>query len=460
MAAIWTNSARTARQALRSLAALAAAALLAGAPASALPRHPDAPPAPRPSAAEDSWRSFVATAFAPEVVVEPDATAGSGALQRAIDDAPFGAILRLRPGVYAGPIDVDRPVQLIGDGAPDAVVIQATDADALRWRAVGGRIANLTVRALRSPRASNLPYGAIDIAEGSLIGEDVVVHSEAGPAVHVRDDARAVLRRLVALPGGATAVSIYRGGDAEILEPSVGGHNGAAFEVFDKGRLTLIGGVVRGGKGGLFAIDEARVEALDTVFEEIDGAAIALAHGAVARLRRVSVIRPRDAGFLVGKDAMLAALDSRIDGSRLAGVEARDGARVALRRCTIANGGQGGVLGRAGAVIRVERSLIASSGLAGVEIRDGARAQLERNRIEDAGASGVYVHDNGTAAIEGNDIAGSARAGVEVASGGSVSLGENAITDSAFEPVLVREDGEALSRTADVEGALDLAKSP
>lgn len=446
-----------ARRRLRawSLTIVALSALcIAGDPAAARTAHPDTPPLPHPSAAEASWRALAEAAFATEITVDPSlfASADYADLNAALDAAPLGAVIRLKPGLYRGPFLVERPVTLIGDGAPERVIIEAEDRDTLRWIATGGRIAGLTVRTRRSDASSRAPFGAIDIAAGAVVIEDVIVASDAGPAVHVRDDARATIRRLTAAPGGATAISAYRGGVARVIDPTIGGHRGAAIEVFAEARVDLTGGVIAGGQGGVFAIDGAQIEIRDTLFDRINGAAVAVASGSVARLRGVTVEAPQDAGFLIGADSMLAAIDCRIRGAKLAGVEARDGARVSLRRCVIENADQGGVLARAGATLRIERSVVRGSRLAGVEVRNGASAALAHNRIHDGGASGVYVHGDASATLSDNEISDNARAGIEVASGGRARLSANALVENRTEAVLVRDGGQTenvASNTAD-----------
>ena len=48
---------------------------------------------------------------------EVDVPARPGALVSAIHDAAPGDMLRLAPGVHAGPVVIDRPLLLVGDGA-------------------------------------------------------------------------------------------------------------------------------------------------------------------------------------------------------------------------------------------------------------------------------------------------------------------------------------------------------
>ena len=55
---------------------------------------------------------------APAAVIE--VVPGEGTLQAALDTAPPGAVLRLAPGIYPGPVSIDRPLTL--EGAPGAIL--------------------------------------------------------------------------------------------------------------------------------------------------------------------------------------------------------------------------------------------------------------------------------------------------------------------------------------------------
>ena len=55
---------------------------------------------------------------APAALIE--VAPGEGTLQAALDTAPPGAVLRLAPGIYPGPVTIDRPLTL--EGAPGAIL--------------------------------------------------------------------------------------------------------------------------------------------------------------------------------------------------------------------------------------------------------------------------------------------------------------------------------------------------
>ena len=69
---------------------------------------------------------------------------GEGSLQAALDAAPSGAVLRLAPGIYPGPIVIDRPLAL--EGLPGAILDGSGRGRVLSVAAPDVVVRGLTVR--------------------------------------------------------------------------------------------------------------------------------------------------------------------------------------------------------------------------------------------------------------------------------------------------------------------------
>ena len=79
---------------------------------------------------------------APAAVIE--VVPGEGTLQAALDTAPPGAVLRLAPGIYPGPVSIDRPLTL--EGAPGAILDGGGRGRVLSVAAPDVVVRGLTVR--------------------------------------------------------------------------------------------------------------------------------------------------------------------------------------------------------------------------------------------------------------------------------------------------------------------------
>ena len=63
-----------------------------------------------------------------------------------IEKANPGDRILVRPGLYQEGLVVDKPLEIIGEGGPGDVVVQATGKNALLFQTTMGRVANLTLR--------------------------------------------------------------------------------------------------------------------------------------------------------------------------------------------------------------------------------------------------------------------------------------------------------------------------
>jgi hypothetical protein len=164
------------------------------------PTSRKAPMPPRNPAGENlAIREVSAAMRAPQHKSEPptrivdalhrgDHTTVTAALQAA---QPGDRIL-VRPGLYCEALTIDKPVEIIGDGVADEVVIvsEIKDKDTITFYANMGRIANLTLRQTGGEHGSCLFIG-----QGRLDVEDCDIMCSGGAGVTVTGGADPRLRR-------------------------------------------------------------------------------------------------------------------------------------------------------------------------------------------------------------------------------------------------------------------------
>lgn len=71
------------------------------------------------------------------VSLDPD-TGDFQSIQEAIDAAPVGAYIGVMPGIYQDPIEITKPVKIIGLGRPQDILIQVKEETALVLNRMGG----------------------------------------------------------------------------------------------------------------------------------------------------------------------------------------------------------------------------------------------------------------------------------------------------------------------------------
>lgn len=105
----------------------------------------------------------------------------------AIKQAPAGARIEVRPGLYGERLVIDKPIELAGTGVPGEVVIEAVGGSCVLMQADAAIIRGVTIRAHGSERGER-HYG-VNIPTGRLLLEDCQIFSDslACVAIHGQD---------------------------------------------------------------------------------------------------------------------------------------------------------------------------------------------------------------------------------------------------------------------------------
>ena len=84
----------------------------------------------------------------PTRIVDPMGRADHITISEAVKEAASGDRILVRPGLYQEALVIDKPLEIIGDGNLEDIVVQAVGANAVLFKTTMGRVANLTLRQL------------------------------------------------------------------------------------------------------------------------------------------------------------------------------------------------------------------------------------------------------------------------------------------------------------------------
>ncbi|MBX2855295.1 MAG: TIR domain-containing protein [Rhodobacteraceae bacterium] len=307
-------------------------------------READAPVAPAPPSEPRALPDLSYTApqlgdepHIPKLVVDPWSGRGDHtSIQAAIEAAADFARIFIRPGTYEEALAIAKPVELIGLGAREEVVVVAEASEAMVTTAPMVRAIGLKLE--RGGGGASAGCGVRSAAGRlELIGCDLTSQS----AFVVQAEGRASLR------------------------------------------LTACR-VVKGAVGGVCVRDEAKV-----VLEDCDiiggaMAGVAVVKGANPSLRRCRLRDGGNSGLLVQSGGRGLLEECEISGNRYHGVTVQEGGRPVLRRSAIVNNGRSGVRIKdadSGAV--VEECDLRGNGRGAWEIAEGAEQKLIRRDTQD-----------------------------------------------------------------------------
>jgi F-box protein 11 len=134
------------------------------------------------------------SAIAAAIIVAPTGVAHYRTIKEAILAAPPGARILVRPGIYREALRLDRPVEIIGEGHMEEIILDSTDADCLLMNTENALVRGITIRGKAGPKKARV-Y-AIDIPRGRLVLEDCDISNETLACIALHGpDADPVIRR-------------------------------------------------------------------------------------------------------------------------------------------------------------------------------------------------------------------------------------------------------------------------
>ncbi|NBT25765.1 MAG: right-handed parallel beta-helix repeat-containing protein, partial [Actinobacteria bacterium] len=122
-------------------------------------------------------------------------------------------MIAVRPGEYRECVIVDRDVEIVGEGAPARVVIEALGHNTVTFNTESACLSNVTVKASRS----NAAHSAVAVLQGRPTIEGCVLSSDCGTVVLVTGSESApVLRGCTIRDGKAAGIVVEQSSQAVI----------------------------------------------------------------------------------------------------------------------------------------------------------------------------------------------------------------------------------------------------
>ncbi len=284
-------------------------------------------------------------------------------VSEAIQAAKPGDRILVRPGLYEESLVVNKPLEIIGDGPVEDIVIQARHAHVLKFQTIIGRVANLTLR-----QVGEVQLG-VALMQGRLDLEGCDISSQSGACVYIDSGADPRLRGNRVHDGGRHGVNLAGSGLGTLEDNEISGN--------------IYSGVAIGAGSNLV-------------------------------LRRNQIHDNKENGVIVVTSGLGTFEDNEITANGYAGVEITSGGNPVLRRNQIHDNKENGVLVDQSGLGRFEDNEITGNGNCGIEIRNAGNPTLRGNRINRNEYLGVWVHDAGKGVIEDNDLTGNGRGAWEI----------------------------------------------
>ncbi len=395
------------------------------------PRWVGLAPAPAPSVAPDpdpmvededvhSWSDEAPDPSQEVLIVSRTGQGHCLSLSVALRRAAAGTRIFVMPGVYKETLVVERPVQIIGNGKAEDIVIESEFGPCLTFRTDEGLAANLTLRAKATAEGGPV-FCALDLPQGEILLEDCEFISEeaAGVVIHGAG-VRPHFRRCQVKDCGGDGVLVMDGAEGLLDRCEISGVRGAGVRVSDGARTRFHlcrihhaknGGVVIGDRG-------------EGVFEECNiyrnsRTGVRLEAGARSRFQGCQIHDGEEFGILAVKGGQSTFEACDIFGNKGSNLLVSTGASPLLRQCKIHDGREYGVFVTEGGLGMLEGCSIFANRLSGLVISQGGNPLLRNCELSAGMGFGVQVSDQGLGVLEGCEIRDHVMAGAKVSRGGN-----------------------------------------
>ena len=338
-------------------------------------------------------------------IITVDSTAGRADCQtigEAIRQATGGERILVRPGIYNEGLIIDKPLEILGDGLREKIIVESNTANTLLTTTDFGRVANLTLR-----QTGTAGWRCVNITQGRLQMEDCEITSQDLICLSVQGGADPRVRRCIIHDGKRCGVYLSDNAKGTFEDNDIYGHSQSGVEIWTGG---------------------------DPVFRRnrihnCDSSGVLVHSGGKGVLEDNEVFANKFSGIVITKSGDPVIRRNRIHDNQSAGVSCSIESKGTLEDNEIfVNDGFGVVIAnRANPTLRRNR-IFASKGF-GVIIADGGKGTLEENSIFANRAGGLAVFSAGAPYVRRNRINQNGIAAVYVADGGGV-FEENDLRDN------------------------------
>jgi hypothetical protein len=305
------------------------------------------------------------------IVIAADGSGDFLSISEAVRRASAGARLLVRPGVYDESFEIDKLLEITGDGALESIIVRASNSPCLAMRAGEATVSNLTLHARAQ---SSTGFFAVDISGGRLLLEACDISSDSLSCIGI--------------------------------------HNSSAEPTIRRCRIH------HSADSGIYAFDGARakIEACD-IFENAN-LGIAITGGAQATVANCHVHHGRDAGIVVWDRASSVIDDCDVYANASSGIGISDEAEASVRRSRIHDGLNTGVFVHRSGRGEIEACEIYRHAEAEIAAISGGDVRLRDCQIHSGESSGIIVGDAGRAMLEACEVYENAASGIQVDAGG------------------------------------------
>jgi len=351
------------------------------------------------------------------IIVMPSGEGHFRTISEAVERAAPGTRIFIRPGVYREALQIEKPVELIGEGPASGIVLEGTGGAIIQGKADTFSLHGVTLHGFAGEGPGPI---LVEILRGTTLLEDCIL-ANGGTGISITGRrTRGILRRLALHGFGTCAVLVSSRASARLDGCRISSSR-SGLAVGDGAEAGMKGCHIEGGHHGIEFGSRSVGNVEDSEISRSSYAGILVRDGADPAVLKCTVhhgnfgIEVSDRGKGVFEDCDIAG--------NARGLFITRSGNPLLKRCTIREC-QFGVGASEKAKGIFEDCRITGNLYAGVSSRGGAHPRLIRCQVTGNRDVGVWVYEKAMATVEGCDLSGNARGPFTIEAGSRVTRKE------------------------------------
>lgn len=347
-------------------------------------------------------------------------------ISEAIANAEPGTRIIVKPGFYVEGLTIDKPLEIVGDGPIEDIVVEARASDCVLMKTDYAVVRNMTLRN-RSGAAGNQYFG-VDIQQGQLVleGCDITSDSLACVAIH-KTGTNPIVRRCRVHNGKQSGIFVYAKGGGTIEDCDLYDNNSENISISSGGNPTIRRCSIYDGKAcGVRVYSEGKGTIEDCDIYTNSLSCVNIDRGSNPTVRRCKLHDSEKGGsLLVYKNGLGLVEECDIYGNAFSGVGIRENGNLTVRLCKIHANKSAGVRIYTNGNGTIEDCNIHTNANRGISVETESSATIRKCQVNNNRTWGVAITERSTAAVEDCDLTGNPSGAIYVAKGCQVQRVRN-----------------------------------
>ncbi len=266
------------------------------------------------------------------LVVSQDGHGQYSMIGAALADASPGDQIIVRRGTYREGLIVDRPVEIVGFGDPDEVIVLCGSGPCLTVNAEHAVVSKMTFHGAELDVGDK--YAAVDIGRGEPVLENCNISCDSSDCVAIHGQhADPLLKRCRVHDGKGSGVHIFADGRGTLELCDIWGNAAAGVTIRGGSNPVVRGCTIHDSRVGIAICDSGRgtIEQCDIWGHEYDG--ITVSDGGDPIVRDCRVHDVKKAGVWVYRRGSGTFERCETSGNGMGGVEVEHGCHPIFRQC-------------------------------------------------------------------------------------------------------------------------------